>query len=81
MTAEHIPAPQGDVVAALFEALSSVIDSRHLSFGGGSVLAARWGHRQSFDVDPFCEPTVYGRLTPREALDLLRGTPYDQEMS
>lgn len=27
------------------------------------MLAARWSHRQSFDVDLFCEPTVYGKLT------------------
>lgn len=63
---EHIPAPQGDVAAALFEALTPFIEGHHLSFGGGTVLAARWGHRQSYDVDLFCEPTVYGRLTPRE---------------
>ena len=66
MRAEQIPAPQSDVAAELFEALTAVIEGRHLSFGGGTVLAARWNHRQSFDVDLFCEPTVYGRLTPRE---------------
>ena len=63
---EHIPAPQCDVAAALFEAVTTVIGGRHLSFGGGTVLAARWNHRQSIDVELFCEPTVYGRLTPRE---------------
>ena len=30
------------------------------------MLAARWNHRRSFDVDLFCEPTVYGRLTRQE---------------
>lgn len=30
------------------------------------MLAARWHHRRSFDVDLFCEPTVYGRLTRQE---------------
>ena len=30
------------------------------------MLASRWGHRQSFDVDLFCDPTVYGGLTRRE---------------
>ena len=44
MAAEHIPAPQCDVAAELFEALTAVIESRHLSFGGGTVLAARWNH-------------------------------------
>lgn len=69
---ENIPAPQGDVAAALFEALTPFIEGRHLSFGGGTVLAARWSHRQSYDVDLFCEPTVYGRLTPRERAEIER---------
>ena len=69
---EHIPAPQGNVAAALFEALTPFIEGRHLSFGGGTVLAARWDHRQSFDVDLFCEPTVYDRLTPRERAQIER---------
>ena len=69
---EHIPAPQGDVAAALFEALTPFIEGHHLSFGGGTVLAARWSHRRSFDVDLFCEPTAYGRLTPRERTEIER---------
>ena len=51
---------------ALFDALTGVIDERHISFGDGTVLASRWGHRQSFDVDLFCDPTVYGGLTRGE---------------
>ncbi len=50
----------------MFGVLTEVINGRHLSFGGGTVLAARWNHRQSFDVDLFCEPTAYGRLTPQQ---------------
>lgn len=63
---ERISAPQCDVAEALFDALTGVVDGRHISFGGGTVLASRWGHRNSFDVDLFCEPTVYGGLSPRE---------------
>ncbi len=63
---ELVPAPQGDVAAALFEALTPTIAGRSLSFGGGTVLAARWDHRQSFDVDLFCDPNVYGRFSRRD---------------
>lgn len=63
---ERIPTPQCDVAKALFDALTGVVDERYISFGGGTVLASRWGHRQSFDVDLFCDPTVYGGLTRRE---------------
>ena len=30
------------------------------------MLAARWDHRQSFDVDLFCDPNVYARLSRRD---------------
>lgn len=63
---ERIPTPQCDVAEALFDALTGVVDGRYISFGGGTVLASRWGHRQSFDVDLFCDPTIYGGLTRRE---------------
>ena len=40
------------------------IAEEHLSFGGGTVLAARWKHRESYDVDLFCQPDVFARLDP-----------------
>ena len=64
MSDESIPGIQGVVAAQMFEKLTSFIPPQHLSFGGGTVLAARWKHRVSVDVDLFCEPTTYGRLTP-----------------
>ena len=63
---ETVPGIQGDVAADMFEKLTTIIAAQHLSFGGGTVLAARWNHRKSLDVDLFCEPTIYGRLSPRE---------------
>ena len=63
---ETVPGIQGDVAAEMFEKLTTIIAAQHLSFGGGTVLAARWNHRKSLDVDLFCEPTTYGRLSPRE---------------
>ena len=64
MSYETIPGMQGIVAAEMFEKLTSFISPQHLSFGGGTVLAARWNHRVSVDVDLFCEPTTYGRLNP-----------------
>lgn len=61
---EEVPGPQGRVAARLFGVLSGFIPSEALSFGGGTVLAARWNHRRSLDVDPFCEPTAYDVLGP-----------------
>ena len=67
---EAIPGRQGSVAAKMFGKLSTVIEPKHLSFGGGTVLAARWHHRVSLDVDLFCEPTVYGRLTPTQRKEI-----------
>ena len=64
MRYERIPGPHGAVATALFRELSRFIPEQHLSFGGGTVLAARWQHRDSLDVDLFCEPSTYARLTP-----------------
>ena len=61
-TVEDVPGVQGDIAAALFEALRGVIAPEYLSFGGGTVLAARWAHRLSLDVDLFCQPDAYARL-------------------
>ena len=66
MSYEPVPGLQSAVAAAVFGKLTSVIAPEHLSFGGGTVLAARWKHRKSLDVDLFCEPNTYGRLSPRE---------------
>ena len=71
MTHEKVPGLQGEVAAQVFERLYSIIPEQHLSFGGGTVLAARWQHRTSLDVDLFCDPTAYGRLNrnDREAIE------------
>ena len=61
---EEVPGPQGRVAARLFGVLSGFIPTGALSFGGGTVLAARWNHRRSLDVELFCEPTAYDALGP-----------------
>ena len=59
---EVVLGAQGAVARALFAKLSQVIAADELSFGGGTVLASRWGHRESLDVDLFCRPEAYARL-------------------
>ena len=61
---EEVPGPPGFVAARLFGVLSEFIAPELLSFGGGTVLAARWNHRRSLDVDLFCEPNAYDALGP-----------------
>ena len=59
---EHVPGRQGKVARRLFEALAKEFDPGDLSFGGGTVLAARWQHRESRDVDLFCRADVFAGL-------------------
>lgn len=59
---EAVPDPQGSVARQLFRVLAAEVDPAALSFGGGTVLAARWQHRTSFDVDLFCRPETYEEL-------------------
>ena len=59
---ERIGTAQERVARAVFAKIAQVIDPRALSLGGEPVLAARWGHRESYDVDLFCDPSVYARL-------------------
>ena len=59
---EHVPGTQGKVARSLFDTLVREFDPRHLSFGGGTVLAARWKHRESHDVDLFCQTDVFAGL-------------------
>ena len=59
---EAVPDPQGSVARELFQVLAAELEPAALSFGGGTVLAARWRHRISYDVDLFCRPETYEAL-------------------
>ena len=63
-TDEVIPGRAGAGAARMFGMLSAFIAPEHLSFGGGTVLAALWSHRRSLVIDLFCEPSAYGALPP-----------------
>ncbi len=54
--------PQQKVLLKAYEALRQSIPGEHLSIGGGTVLAARWNHRVSTDLDLFCDPHTYLQL-------------------
>ena len=59
---ERVPPPHGDVARALAAALAHELPMDALSFGEGTVLAARWQHRKSFDVDLFCDPQAFAAV-------------------
>ena len=59
---EDVPDPQGRIARQVFEAVRTELVPADLSFGGGTVLAARWRHRVSLDVDLFCRPDTYAGL-------------------
>lgn len=65
MRQEFIPSPHSDVAKALFDVAVEFVGPSALTFGGGTVLASRWGHRKSFDVDLFCDPGEYALLSRR----------------
>lgn len=67
--AQAVPDPQGAIARQLFDAVTFDIDPAALSFGGGTVLAARWQHRTSDDVGLFCRLDVYEQL---DGADLAR---------
>ena len=54
-----LPQPIIEAVQHLFEATRWIFPEGSLSLGGGTVLQARWSHRESTDADLFCDPGVY----------------------
>lgn len=54
----HLPEPAGTLLHSAFEALNDALTGivprgQRWRLGGGTVLAARWGHRKSTDIDIF----------------------------
>ena len=46
----------GVVLARVASTLVSWLGTDSIVLGGGTVLAARWNHRVSADIDPFYKP-------------------------
>lgn len=54
----HLPEPAGTLLHSAFETLDGALTGivprgQRWRLGGGTVLAARWGHRKSTDIDIF----------------------------
>ena len=78
MKAERLHGSLHAVAVATGTAIGSVIEPAWLSIGGGTVLAARWSHRRSTDVDFFCESAAYADLDENRRMqleDALRTVP------
>ena len=78
MKAERLRGELHQVAVDTGTAICTVIEPARLSVGGGTVLAARWGHRRSTDIDFFCEPGAYAELDERKRAELeevLRAVP------
>ena len=67
-----IPPKQLAAAQAATSVLRQFIDERHLSMGGGTVLQSRWRHRQSTDVDLFCDGIVFERAQRRFGREIER---------
>ena len=52
---KEVPLPENstEILRQVSPVLEQFLDKRKFVIGGGSVLAARWQHRRSFDVDLF----------------------------
>ena len=67
-----IPPKQLAAAQAAASVLRRFIDERHLSMGGGTVLQSRWRHRQSSEVDLFCDGDVFERAQRRFSSEIER---------
>ena len=65
MSKLRLRAPLHEIARAVYEVAREAIAPVELSIGGGTVLAARWGHRRSTDIEFFCRPEAYEGLGPR----------------
>ncbi len=70
MKMERLRGNLHEVAVEAGTAICNVVEPESLSIGGGTVLAARWGHRRSTDIDFFCEAAVYAELDVRRRKEL-----------
>lgn len=58
-----LPRGPADLLEAVRKPLAHHLGGEHrIRLGGGTALAARWGHRHSTDVDLFVDPEPYAEL-------------------
>ena len=69
-TALHLPA-HAEAIREKVEDLWSTLFVEEWTIGGGSVLAARWHHRWSEDLDTGCSTAAWAHTTERNAPEAL----------
>lgn len=67
-----LPDGPQQLFAAVEPVFSEFFTPEGYRIGGGTVLAGRWGHRHSTDVDLFAEPTRYQEVVDRRGEELER---------
>ncbi|MYC52027.1 MAG: nucleotidyl transferase AbiEii/AbiGii toxin family protein [Gammaproteobacteria bacterium] len=63
MAEYHLPAGPAELLETARQTIGKYLGGEHhLRLGGGTALAARWGHRHSTDVDLFVTPRAFKGL-------------------
>ena len=63
MAEYHLPAGPAELLETARQTIGKYLGGEHhLCLGGGTALAARWGHRHSTDVDLFVTPGAFKGL-------------------
>ena len=77
MTVHSIPQPALAILDRVGPAFLTLLNRDDISIGGGSALAARWGHRRSTDIDITIPAPVFSETKDR-LLTLLTVAPISQ---
>ena len=62
----ELPEGPAGIFASAYPVLSKLLGDGCISLGGGTALAAVWGHRHSTDVDLFADSAAYVELVSSE---------------
>ena len=63
----ELPEPMHTALERLAQALDGLVPLNALVLGGGTVLAARWQHRRSTDLDLFMDQRTFAMSVHRQA--------------
>ena len=66
----QFPRQISDALAQFAECVSSFGFLDHAALGGGTVLAARWHHRRSIDLDFFVRQSTFAEMIARRESEL-----------
>lgn len=63
----ELPEVPGRILDEVLPFVLKSLPAERILLGGGTALAARWQHRESFDVDLFVDPVTYHRYIYRRS--------------